>query len=210
VGTDLALPEKRVLTSNGTIPPIVRHLHRFQPDEKVLAREFARYSTLEGKLSAEEKGVLNVHGALEQGRVLIDLATCLRQQNGAMFPTLAAARLTDTKVFCRVRPDSRVQLRSHHRGRVFFEFEGIGAPSRGWVERCASVPTLPPELKRRVNVHDENLLVVWEANWTRERRQMQLNLDPALLEHVAGSLYAVEAIWDLSPIEAGILNPKVR
>ena len=62
----------------------------------------------------------------------------------------------------------------------------------------AIVPSIPP-LHRP---HDslENYWLLWEAEWTRPP------VDPALLKHLGLNLYAVLAVWDLTPLEQAVLR----
>jgi hypothetical protein len=69
-----------------------------------------------------------------------------------------------------------------------------------WNERRAKamVPMVPARL--RPKLHLRNYHVLWEAEWTPEPP-----VDPALLKHIGGDLYAVLGIWDLTPLERAIL-----
>jgi hypothetical protein len=62
----------------------------------------------------------------------------------------------------------------------------------------AVVPTIPPPLRPPHNLSGYRLL--WEADWSE-----QVPVDPALLKHVGGDLYAVVAVWDLSELERAVL-----
>lgn len=207
-----------IITSAPVPPKIIKHLTEFQPDEEQLRREMARYASLSE--TETTKAVKAAHDALDQGRVLIDIEQTLRPRYET-FPRLAVGHLTDKKVYCRVWVGSgRVEYRNQRKGRVvFYEFEGgrdyqdSGAHPGDWRQREAVAPTLPPELAAKYNPKDSNLLVLWEATWTRETEHKWTPppvRDPALIEHVAGSLYAVLAVWDLSPVEAAALGQKVR
>lgn len=70
----------------------------------------------------------------------------------------------------------------------------------------ALVPMIPPEihpgsakLRRR--------FILWEVEqWADERIQMEPDYDPLLLSHLVGSLYAIEAQWDLTELERAIMT----
>jgi hypothetical protein len=62
----------------------------------------------------------------------------------------------------------------------------------------AVVPTIPPPLRPPHNL--SGYRVLWEADWTE-----QVPVDPALLKHVGGDLYAVVAVWNLSELERAVL-----
>lgn len=65
----------------------------------------------------------------------------------------------------------------------------------------AVVPPVPPAL--RPAHHLRNYHVLWEAEWAIDRTVPPV--DPALLKHLGGDLYAVLAVWDLSPVEQAVL-----
>jgi hypothetical protein len=44
--------------------------------------------------------------------------------------------------------------------------------------------------------------VLWEADWKVHPVPPG---DPALLKHIGGDLYAVVAVWDLTPLEQAVL-----
>jgi hypothetical protein len=82
----------------------------------------------------------------------------------------------------------------------------------------AVVPPVPPHLRpmhtkgfaagsqwRQVRVQSDlsRYHVLWEAEWELDRTVPPG--DPALLKHLGGTLYAVVAQWDLTPVEAAVL-----
>jgi hypothetical protein len=70
----------------------------------------------------------------------------------------------------------------------------------GWEMLKAMAPVIPPALRPAHHLRNYHLL--WEAEWSRIPRPPG---DPALLKHVAGDLYAVLAVWDLTPLEQAVL-----
>lgn len=64
-----------------------------------------------------------------------------------------------------------------------------------WMERAPEIPSYIETRPRD--------LVLWEANWSAVPRR---EFDPALLEHVAGWLFLVREVWDLTDIERGVLT----
>lgn len=63
----------------------------------------------------------------------------------------------------------------------------------------ALVPTVPPPFRpphRLGNYH-----ILFEAEW-----EARAPIDPALLKHLGGDLYAVLAVWDLTPLERAVLS----
>jgi hypothetical protein len=65
----------------------------------------------------------------------------------------------------------------------------------------AMAPTIPPAL--RPPHHLRNYHLLWEAEWTVG--SMIPPGDPALLKHLGGDMFAVLAVWDLSPLERAAL-----
>lgn len=66
----------------------------------------------------------------------------------------------------------------------------------------ADIPFIPPRFRPPHNLAGYTLL--WEATWRLARRRVAL--DPALLKPIGGDLYAVLAVWDLTPLEAAVLD----
>lgn len=62
----------------------------------------------------------------------------------------------------------------------------------------AIVPTVPPPFRPAYSL--SNYHILWEAEWTGAAP-----VDPALLKHLGGDLYAVLAVWDLTPLEQAVL-----
>lgn len=210
-----------VLSSNSHAPSVVTHLARFAPDRDLLQREAERYSKIAD--TAQAKAIRTVHNALEEGRVLVDLENILLSRGerlndrfSAAFPRLAIAHLDAERSYCRVYRNGTVEFRDGRKQRnVFYEFGSstyAWSPYDSdirWTQRYAVTPTLPPEFENRLDKKSRDHLLVWEATWYQHSQSRPpVTLDPALLEHVAGSLYAVEAVWDLTPVEVAILKPR--
>lgn len=64
----------------------------------------------------------------------------------------------------------------------------------------AIVPNVPPPLRPAHQLSGYQIL--WEAEWAPDP---QPPVDPALLKHIGGDLYAVVAIWDLTELEQAVL-----
>jgi len=62
----------------------------------------------------------------------------------------------------------------------------------------AMVPPVPPKFRPSTSL--TNFHILWEAEW-----QQHAPVDPALLRHIGGDLYAVLAIWDLTELERTVL-----
>src|SRR5262249_17862424 len=84
--------------------------------------------------------------------------------------------------------------------------------SNGWgtrVEGYALVPMIPLDGRPRTGV-PEKAYIRWEVEqWSDRRLDVAPDIDPYLLKHVTGSLYAVIAEWNLTEIERSIMRARV-
>lgn len=62
----------------------------------------------------------------------------------------------------------------------------------------AVVPYIPPSVRPQVL---DGYHILWEAVW-----EPAPPTDPFLLRHLHGSLYAVLAVWDLTPLERAVMS----
>ena len=65
--------------------------------------------------------------------------------------------------------------------------------------RRAIVPLVPPDVLPRPDIDLSRRVILWEADW------QAAPVDPLLLLPIGGDLYAVEAMWDLSPLERAVI-----
>jgi hypothetical protein len=130
-------------------------------------------------------------------------------------PRVAVARADTSWIWSRgIAADGSFELRSqrnpHHRNqrdRMIFQPDTFPtAEARhvdwdsGWRPR-AMVPTIPPPL--RPEHHLSGYHILFEAEWHVDTTSPPV--DPALLKHLGGDLYAVIAAWDLTPVEQAVL-----
>jgi hypothetical protein len=72
---------------------------------------------------------------------------------------------------------------------------------------AAMVPIVPPKHRPRRGSLLDRYLVLWEVDeWRWTSMRPPAPRDPALLQHLAGDLYAVLATWDLSELERLVLS----
>lgn len=69
-------------------------------------------------------------------------------------------------------------------------------------EATAVVPIVPPRLHPRAAL--SNYHILWDAIWTPAPPK-----DPMLLRRLAGHLYAIVAIWDLTSLEQAVLRGRL-
>lgn len=149
--------------------------------------------------------------AIAGGRQLISLSATIRAggADAEGRPKLAIARADEPRVtFTRTqngavtfRP-SRLVARASDR--VLRLGDGT-LPRGGWVNEdtwVAIMPLIPPKFRPPHNL--ENYHLLWEPVWTRGTRRAPG--DPALLRRIGGDLFAVLAVWDLSPLERAVLE----
>ena len=67
----------------------------------------------------------------------------------------------------------------------------------------AIVPTIPPMFRPPFKLSNYHLL--WEAEW-----DLMPPVDPALLKHLAGDLYVLLAVWDLTELEQAVLSERAN
>jgi hypothetical protein len=72
------------------------------------------------------------------------------------------------------------------------------------------VPMVPADV-RPATGQLRDWYILWEVEqWTKNRQTPRAPGDPLLLRHIGGSLYAVLAQWDLTPLEQAILEGAMR
>lgn len=146
------------------------------------------------------------YNQIAKGRALINLRDAITTaptfDNG--LPRLAVARADQRQVHAD-RGYSTLTFRSGHwRSRersLRFEFSGLPRVERVTAE--ALVPMIPPAVRKIAGWRRslEKMFVLWEV----EEWRLVPPVDPYLVAHVCGDLYAVLAAWDLTPIERAVM-----
>lgn len=189
-------------------------------------------SAVKPEEKAEYEGLWRGYKAIAAGKQVIDLGQCLQAagvQENTLYPRLAICR-ADART-CRVSldpdgsgvffdeafrwrraPNRRVTLPPGTFPQYLMRWDN-GNPIRyrpmGALERerwpnqaTALVPIVPPALHPRAALSHYHIL--WDAVWTPAPPK-----DPLLLRHLAGSLYAIVAQWDLTSLEQAVLRGRL-
>jgi hypothetical protein len=175
---------------------------------------------LAGERTVEDDAVRAGYRAAARGLPVIHLPQVV--EAGGWFPNglprLAVVRADATECWVRVTsPSSGVSEvvfadDSWDRGRaaVGQHRVAVTVPSpqsfsnRPWRARTI-VPSIPPNHRpRRTRLHRFHIL------WEVEKWAPVPPRDPALLRHLRGDLWTVEAVWDLTDLERAVLSGRVR
>lgn len=188
------------------------------------AERAAAYADLE-QPNEEQAAIYAGYLAMVAGKQLINLADTIRagghDENG--WPRLAAMAADQRWCYLMADQDSRgtarwrfaasqrVDGRTAARNSYSFTCADVGDVKRcggwaSWEHRRAMVPPVPPDLHprrfgRRLALR--HFVTLWEVpEWEQAPRPPG---DPALLRHLAGDLFTVEAVWDLTELEQAVL-----
>lgn len=178
----------------------------------------------------EDAAILRGLRALAKGHPVIDLPAVIRaggeHENG--LPKLAVATSSHEFVYVerhrdgslRFIPRRAADLSSRQRrgvyampGGTLAEREPDTVPYRGsWYSHPwrgshrAMVPIVPPRLRPAHSL--DGYVTLFEVD--RWDLDPTAPVDPALLKHLGGDLYAVLAVWDLTALERAVLNGRTR
>jgi hypothetical protein len=191
---------------------------------RATARE--KYGAARREYDAIDRAVMRGYKEIAKGHALIKLSEAIlaggtkevtwtetgwredkhvRTMKTGIWPKLAVCRADARQVHCAgVRTDGSVLFKAdggrNKADEIRFE-ELFGEANRvsHWRDHQAIVPTIPPPFRPQYKLSGYHLL--WEAEWT-----MAAPVDPALLKHLGGDLYAVLAVWDLTELERAVLG----
>ena len=191
-------------------------LHRITMDPVEAKRAYKSHAgATTGVLKGEDAEVLAGYKALAQGHELISLSETIRTAgvDEMGLPRLAIGRADARWIYTHgvmldgsvtFRMDKVAQDRDGSR-RVQLPAGTLPPPRRiTWDTYTAMVPMTPLPLRPR-GIRLSSCHVLWEANW-----RLVVPEDPALLRHVAGDLYAVVAVWDLTELERTVLSGRLH
>jgi len=168
----------------------------------ITARHHGKAATLATK---EYDAIENAYRVAAQGKPLIELskAMAVGGWDEKWRPRFAVYRADAKEVWCDAG-SSGFRFSGRRRGRPFREFSNDIMPPRPpgatshWDIR-AMVPLVPADVLPRPDIDLSKRLILWEADW------QAAPVDPLLLLPIGGDLYAVEAAWDLTPLERAVI-----
>lgn len=194
-------------------------------DKTVARKAFLEYrGAVRARHSAEDEQLMRAYRELAKGTQLVKLPDVVRaggtttltthSRGGSAdvtLPRLAVTRAHRTACWTAgIDQEGNVLLQGerelHHsnrRDRITVRgFEpGTRDDSGWWRPRIlAQAPIIPPPFRPAAKLDGYHLL--WEAEWALSPVPP---VDPALLKHVGGDLYAVVAVWDLTDVERAVL-----
>jgi hypothetical protein len=147
--------------------------------------------------------------AIARGQKVLDLHQAMRSaglQPGT-FPKLAICRADAKKCSVYLMHDGGARFAADKDARWVYDREKksvVRLPADTFERRQTSavgealVPIIPPHLRPKSDI--SNYHIIWDAVWTKAAP-----VDPLLVRHLEGSLYAIVAAWDLTPLERAVL-----
>jgi len=196
------------------------HFATLDVDTEQAKARLAEYTAaLRDERNVEDEAIAAAYRAAARGLPIISLSAAIA--GGGFFdnglPRIAVARADATQF--RVErwwsghgltfTDERATLRpvtalvGAHHVRVRVEMEPPGHRDRAGT---TVVPPVPPRFRPRRPARLAGLHVLWEV----ERWDPTPPVDPALLRHIRGDLWAVLATWDLTDIERHVLAQRAQ
>ena len=190
-------------------------LHRITMDQEAARKAFrAQRRVFRPGPNGEEAQLRDGYKAMARGQQLISLSAAMRSAgiDEQGLPRLAICRSDAKWVY------------SHgvaHDGGAVFRMDKVAAdrdPGRrvkvapgtfptprrvNWQSWAAMVPSIPAPLRPKGRLQDYYTL--WDVDWHLVPPE-----DPALLRHIGGDLYAVVAVWDLTPLERAVLSNRLH
>lgn len=157
--------------------------------------------------------------ALADGLPLIDINHAIAAGGyfADGFPCLAIARADQKAVRCDFnRGEVRFDCTAYGRNRaaslrLVIRDEAAPNPT-SW--KWTRVPMVPAEVKGQLRDQRRSLKwstyhILWEVERWYDRNPIEPPVDPFLLKHCGGSLYAVLAEWDLTELERSVMRQLV-
>lgn len=190
-------------------------LHRITMNPSEARRAFRDYRrSMRRWGDPEDEQIARGYRALARGQQLISLRAAMRtaglDERG--LPRIAVLRADARSCFTEgVRHDGSVIFRmdrvspDRNEGRrIRLPVGTFPRPRRAtWETFSAMVPMVPAPLRPSRSL--SRFHIMWDVEWRPVPPE-----DPALLQHVGGDLYAVVAVWNLTPLERAVLAERMQ
>jgi hypothetical protein len=162
----------------------------------------------------EDEQMAAAYKAVSKGLAVLDLHRVMKQAGvlASHYPVLAIARADQEHCEAKIYQDGSARFahdrdafwssRRFARGKVTNVPAGTFPVSDRTINARAMVPSIPSALRPKANL--SNYHILWEAVW-----EPTPPVDPLLLKHLGGALYAVLAAWDLTKIEQAVLRGRL-
>lgn len=208
-------------------------LHTIDMDRAEARKLYLEYrAAVRDRQDAEMAEIMRGYKALAQGHQVIDIVATIKgggtvvgprrwEATKPLLPALAVMRADQPWCYVETSRDGSVRFTNGHvrdiahnaRRNVVRLPAGTLAGPVGQVlvntelryssDHRAMVPPVPPRFLPRRGLGGYHVL--WEAEW-----EPAAPVDPALLKHIGGDLYAVLATWDLTELERTVLARRFR
>ena len=172
--------------------------------------QFEKYrAAVQERTTAEDRAIMAGYKSLSKGRAIVDLVEVMRKAglDHKNRPRLAICRADAKDCWLTKHADGGCRFSMESWPRENATRRSIWLPSGTFEENVkvdsyrgikAKVPYVPSHLRPKAGM--SNYHILWEADWHNVPR------DPILLRRLGGMLFSVLATWDLTDLEAAVLN----
>lgn len=165
------------------------------------------------RVAAEDEALMAGYRLIASGKPVISLAATIGAggYDAAGYPRVAIARADQVHVEVRFSGDDASFEPVMWGQRAASKFFTVPmphweppAPGAFRERMVADVPRVPAWLRPAGDL--SRYATLFEASWRRPAVNRRRIGDPALLRPLGGDLYAVVAVWDLTPLERAVLG----
>lgn len=187
-------------------------------------RKFLEYrAACRERQTDEDKAIMAGYKVLSQGKKILHIGEVMQEAGVNLHgqPRLAIVRADATKVhFASYQWRHKIGLKKATTGETIGGHVFASSGNAFWDARLsthrvvipresfpamekqisckATVPMIPPKFRPKGSL--ENYYILWDAKW-----DAKAPLDPLLLKPISPMMYAIVAMWDLTPLERSIM-----